>query len=339
MKKIKVPSKILLYVIDALRYDMSRELWPYFNIVFTQHHTGHNWTLPAVTRMMTGMVDNGHIFLKKWDMEQACEELKGKLKAPTIGKYLKEAGYKTYGKTESLYVSKYFGFGMPEEWDFWHEEYVGDGSKLEKPEFLGKYKEFRFYHEYYLHDYFTDIEGVSVSETWEGGLANKVDVFSPKKPAEVINWEKAYIKRLKEVKKKLSWIPKSDALVIVTSDHGENLGEFYGDIGHTEQHMADEVARVPLLIHWPGVDPVRVSQFTRDIDLAPTILDIAGAKAKLDGVSLSSTIFNPTHHLGLTMTGKYVYHTGQLWQYYLSGGSKQIAFLEELPKASQGEDS
>ena len=89
---------------------------------------------------------------------------------------------------------------------------------------MGDYKEFRLFHDYYLHDYFKDLKGVSLTEVWEDGMENKVKVYSPKKPDELIDWEKAYRGRLKKIKSLLSWIPKSDAVVIVTSEHGEAVG-------------------------------------------------------------------------------------------------------------------
>jgi arylsulfatase A-like enzyme len=66
-----------------------------------------------------------------------------------------------------------------------------------------------------------------------------------------------------------------DTLVIVTTDHGEFLGEhqmiFKGPFGY------DSLLRVPLVLRGPGVDAASVvDDPVGTIDLAPTILDAAG---------------------------------------------------------------
>jgi len=62
--------------------------------------------------------------------------------------------------------------------------------------------------------------------------------------------------------------------VILTADHGEALFE-HGFIGHNTQ-LYQESVRVPLMVRLPGVTPGRVGQIVELIDLAPTILEIAG---------------------------------------------------------------
>jgi arylsulfatase A-like enzyme len=81
----------------------------------------------------------------------------------------------------------------------------------------------------------------------------------------------------------------SRTAVIVTSDHGEAFGE-HGMIRHGFE-LWEELVRVPLIVHVPGVAPRRVSARRSGIDLVPTILDLfriphpGGAEA-LSGRSL-----------------------------------------------------
>jgi arylsulfatase A-like enzyme len=65
-----------------------------------------------------------------------------------------------------------------------------------------------------------------------------------------------------------------EALLIVTSDHGEAFGE-HGYTYHGSG-VYDELIHVPLLIKFPGDDPPveRISALTGTIDLLPTILDL-----------------------------------------------------------------
>lgn len=66
-----------------------------------------------------------------------------------------------------------------------------------------------------------------------------------------------------------------DTAVIVTSDHGENLGE----LGlYAEHGTADEpTCHIPMLIKWPGLAGGRVDKgFHYQLDLVPTIADMLG---------------------------------------------------------------
>ncbi len=91
-----------------------------------------------------------------------------------------------------------------------------------------------------------------------------------------------------------------DTVVIVTSDHGEELGDRGVEIrswrsakGRLHGHsLYGELLRVPLLIRYPPrVPPGRVETLARQIDLVPTVLDLAAidpgsAGARFEGVSL-----------------------------------------------------
>lgn len=70
----------------------------------------------------------------------------------------------------------------------------------------------------------------------------------------------------------------ADTLVVVTSDHGEEFKE-HRRMLHMEYF--DEIMRVPLLVVPPpsmGLAPRRVAPQTRCIDIAPTLLELAGVR-------------------------------------------------------------
>jgi len=76
-----------------------------------------------------------------------------------------------------------------------------------------------------------------------------------------------------------------DTDVIVWSDHGYHLGEKF----HWHKvTFWQEVVRVPLLIRSPNVPAVTVTQPVSLLDLAPTVLDLAGLSPfpQFEGVSL-----------------------------------------------------
>lgn len=95
-------------------------------------------------------------------------------------------------------------------------------------------------------------------------------------------------------------------IVVCFSDHGEDLGGWYpndhaGERGHPyeEGHgclLFDATQHVPLIVGAPGVPAgVEVSSQVRLVDLAPTILDLAGLPAPaMDGHSLAEFFVDGT---------------------------------------------
>lgn len=82
------------------------------------------------------------------------------------------------------------------------------------------------------------------------------------------------------------------ATVLMTADHGEGFGE-HGYFLHAH-HFEDEIVRIPLIIKRPGFGPKGsyVDDLVQSIDVAPTLLEVAGvAKPKeLPGLPLLSTL-------------------------------------------------
>ena len=88
----------------------------------------------------------------------------------------------------------------------------------------------------------------------------------------------------------LDWLRDSgtfdDTIIVITSDHGEMLGD-YGMWGKTSYH--DAAFHVPLILRTPGGGRgVTVDQPTESVDLMPTLLDLAGVAVppSVDGHSL-----------------------------------------------------
>jgi arylsulfatase A-like enzyme/Flp pilus assembly protein TadD len=75
--------------------------------------------------------------------------------------------------------------------------------------------------------------------------------------------------------------------ILMIGDHGEGLGD-HGESTHT-LFVYDSTMKVPLIVKAPEVPAgTRVEHQVRSVDIAPTILDLAGLspKGKIDGVSL-----------------------------------------------------
>jgi arylsulfatase A-like enzyme len=89
-----------------------------------------------------------------------------------------------------------------------------------------------------------------------------------------------------------------DPLVIVTSDHGESLGEpgLWETSLWEHDHMVQTNLRIPLVMRWPKGLPagVRVGAIVDSIDVVPTVCDLIGVRVPredgefgiVDGVSL-----------------------------------------------------
>lgn len=64
----------------------------------------------------------------------------------------------------------------------------------------------------------------------------------------------------------------SNSIIVIASDHGENLGE-RNDYFHGKD-VYDATTRVPLIIKVPGLKPERVKEDVSLVSITPTILDI-----------------------------------------------------------------
>ncbi|MHC4455507.1 MAG: sulfatase [Planctomycetota bacterium] len=80
-----------------------------------------------------------------------------------------------------------------------------------------------------------------------------------------------------------------DTVVIVTSDHGENLGE-HGRIDHMLS-MYETTLRIPLFIRYPIAfkGGIRIHDLVSLVDIAPTILDLCGVQDGMENLRPSQT--------------------------------------------------
>ena len=87
---------------------------------------------------------------------------------------------------------------------------------------------------------------------------------------------------------------RESTLVILWGDHGWHLGE-HG--AWQKQSLFEESARIPLIIHAPGVEGNGhgCTRIVESIDLYPTVADFCGVKApkNLPGKSLMPLLKNP----------------------------------------------
>ncbi len=65
-----------------------------------------------------------------------------------------------------------------------------------------------------------------------------------------------------------------ETAIIITADHGENLGERNAYASHRTADMA--TGRVPMIIRWPGIAPGASDALRYHVDVAATVVELAG---------------------------------------------------------------
>jgi hypothetical protein len=77
-----------------------------------------------------------------------------------------------------------------------------------------------------------------------------------------------------------------DAVVLLTSDHGENMGEHGFWFVHSFSSMP-ELAHVPFILRAPGLRPERRPEPVSHVDILPTLLDLAGLAPEPDAAGIA----------------------------------------------------
>lgn len=165
----------------------------------------------------------------------------------------------------------------------------------------------RKYREQFLPPGFPDDKAEAVPQNQFGGTAGMVTMTAP-------DWEIARCLRDGE----MAYVDNAigaifdnmrkrgildDTVFIVTSDHGDSHGEHGFHTGHCQTAIWDTMLHTPLVIRYPGRVPpeTRVKHLASNIDVMPTILELAGiddseANEHMHGASLLRTISDEPVH-------------------------------------------
>lgn len=310
------PRLILLVSIDTLRadhlgcYGYDRPTSPHLDalaregVLFEDVSSPSPWTLPAHASLLTGLYPSHHT-LKSHERFLPTA-------LPTLAMLLAREGFVTAAVVNSHNLSSRYGLDR----GFQHFRYVEETAEQREPsraitdqavEWLGRYGRgplFVFVHYYDVHsDYRSqpryerlfvrpytgraDGTTAQLAAAREGGAA-----FDEEDAAHLVDLYDAGIRQMDEELERL-WAflrtsgLRADALIAVTSDHGEEFLERGGVLHGRTQFQ--EVVRVPLLVVGPGVGAGRrVTEPISLVDVAPTLLAVAAAPAPapLDGRSL-----------------------------------------------------
>ncbi len=188
----------------------------------------------------------------------------------TLAEVLKEKGYKTGAFVSAFPLDS--RFGLNQGFDVYDDKY-GAGKKFQF--FFAERRAERT---------------LSLAKNWLKNAGNRwflwIHLFDPHQPYnppepyktkyknDLYSGEIAYTDH--ELGKFFKFLRDSglwkNTIIVITSDHGEALGE-HGE--RTHGYFAyNSTLHVPLIIHYPGIKPIKTDKKVSHIDIFPTLCDI-----------------------------------------------------------------
>lgn len=285
------------------------------SFIFTNAFSNSNWTLPAHTSMFISRYPSQHQIVLKWPETYDFYSSQWPYYYMTEG--VKTQDYLTIAFTGGGYVNSRYGFNKGFDYHIEEVKELNEESlellihvlntNKEKPMFL-------FFHTYEIHDYvmekpfyFRYIKNRFIPE----GEIRLVDVLhlNDEPGLDDIRYDKIKKRLLPEEGLQYTRNLYDGALaytdqlmgdffhglkemglydnswIIITSDHGEGLGEVHNNEKTTSYRhgprLYDDQIKIPLIIKPPknimdGVENKKIDQFVQLVDIPPTILSILG---------------------------------------------------------------
>lgn len=286
------------------------------SVVFNRAYTPESKTEPSFTSLLTGLHPSTHGIIENGSMIPDDIHF--------LTEDFKNSGFKTWGIPAANVIHGRFGF--QNAFDFYAHVppvpitatrvieklsgILGNSPRPTEPEFsISGPPIFLMLHFFDPHTEFTpsekylaaftdpDYDGI-VNGTWEQfDLYNRYELdFSQDDIRHAIDLYDAEIRtfddRLRELFDLLDTTGLLDnSLIVLTADHGENLGEHHF---FTHGHPYEKALNIPLLFHFPdGMwAGKRIDSLVEITDILPTLLDIAGIQVpeNIDGQSLITLI-------------------------------------------------
>ena len=283
----KKPLNILIIVVDSFRYDMldkeiTPNLWAFSKkaSVFGDHYSGGNCTRFGIFSIFYGIYGN------YWF------SMLGERRGPVLMDVLKDQGYDL-----RLFASASLSFpefnktcfvNTPREGIY--DRPKGEGQVGKDIEITAKFLDFaknrkggRPYFAFIFYDAshgsYVYPEGFDKFKPAGGGInyltLNKetiLPLFNKYKNS--IRFEDSLVGGILKFLERGGGL--KDTAVLVMGDHGEAFFE-KGYHGHNQAYSAEEV-KVPLVFYLPGRAPGVVHAVTSHMDIAPTLMKLAGVK-------------------------------------------------------------
>ena len=300
------PRNVLVIVLDTVRDDRIgvRDITPNldvfadYSVVFENAYSNSGWTLPAHASMFTGLYPVQH--------RATQETLAFGIDLPTLAEIFAAAGWQTFGASANSVVCKANGlargFGRFEETfraetleKFGAEAHVNEGALLDFLDSNGDQPWFGFLNFIEAHlpyrppadfmELFVDTERFSSEQIAIGQIAKMRDQYTGDDSlpadffdllgqlydAEVAALD-AYVGHLLQSLQERGVL--DDTVVVIASDHGENLGE-NDHFAHVFD-LQNTLVSVPLMVYVPEVEAGVRSDPAQLLDLFPTLLALNG---------------------------------------------------------------
>lgn len=300
---------VMVVMVDALRFDRTgpgglRDATPALSrfaarsVVFEHTIAQGAWTVPSVASLFTSVDPQVHRALRYQSGGRLPDDQLSD-KFPTLAESFSAAGYDTAALLKSVVLTRDRGFAQG--FTGWRivEGDMADRSSAtqltdaalewitahqEKPFFLylhymdphSNYYSPEPYYSQAMGTYKGPVDGGynQINETYiqKGVIPTRNDLnqITAFYDAEVSYWDSEFGRMMLQLVR--SGID-ANTIVVVMADHGEALyehGFFF------ENHLFQENIGVPLMIKAPGIAPGRVSDLSQLLDVAPTLVDLAG---------------------------------------------------------------
>jgi arylsulfatase A-like enzyme len=244
-----------------------------------------SWTLPAHVSLLTSLDPGAHGGV---DMEHGFDG-----RVPTLAEALRQAGFATQAVSSHLYVSAVYGLDRGFDHLDFHQDRKATDVADRAVDLLDRHGDrpfFLFLHFYDPHWHYDPPAATRAmfERPYRGDVTGLWQDFSKRErvsPADVDHLLDLYDGEIRyaddEVGRVLDHLKARgldrSTLVVVTSDHGEEFQE-HGSWEH-QKTLYEEVVRIPLVVHGPGVPARREPAQVSLLDVAPTVLAWAGLPA------------------------------------------------------------
>lgn len=303
----KKRPNIIIIVMDTARddhlscYGYEKETTPQLeklvesSRIFHNAYTPGGWTPPAHASLFTGLYSTAHkVTQENWTMSK---------KLLTLAEVLSGEGYNTLGIVENPMLSKPYNFhqGFQNYYESWKRKKKFKGNKSlfpfrehlkskkeDKPffcfiNFIAPHSPYNPPQEFY--DTFLTDKSISLEANhWVDYYIDKIN-FSPAEfqhlnelyDAEILYTDFLIGEIIDLLKNHNLW---ENTLFIVTSDHGENIGD-HGLVDHVFS-LHESIIKIPLIIHYPKLFSPGSEDHspTQLVDIFPTVLSAVGLKKK-----------------------------------------------------------
>ncbi len=280
------PTNIVLIVVDTLRADwttpyggdphVSPEFarWAERGILFENALAQSSWTKASMASLLTST----------WPQRHGVAGTTDGLGdgALSVAEVFSRAGYRTYAVQSNGWLEQTFGFHqgfdrymfprggtqVANKASIWPH---ADNIYLEAVRLLDRHDPaepfFLYLHFMDVHEYAAPVDVVGFGSGEEGAYRA------------AIAWVDEVVERFRVALDERDLLRRT--VCVLASDHGEAFGE-NGRKGHARD-LHRPVLLVPLIVRFPfATEPQRVDAQVRNLDIAPTLLDLAGLTAPSD---------------------------------------------------------